>query len=114
MATDDALVIPADHPALPGHFPGNPVVPGVLLLGHVAAALERARGPLRVAAIRQAKFLAPLRPGESCAIAFTDASPGEVRFECRSGARVLARGALAVASTAPDGAGDPAGGDAGN
>jgi 3-hydroxymyristoyl/3-hydroxydecanoyl-(acyl carrier protein) dehydratase len=98
MATEPdrhVLVVPADHPALPGHFPGNPLVPGVLLLAHVAAALERARGPLRITAVRQAKFLAPLRPGERCAIDFADESPGEARFECRNGTRVLARGSLA-------------------
>jgi len=110
MATEPAppsdpgrdLVIPADHPALPGHFPGDPLVPGVLLLGHVAAALERERGPLRVTAIRQAKFLAPLRPREPCAIRFADAGPGAARFECRSGSRVLASGTIAFAAAAAD------------
>jgi 3-hydroxymyristoyl/3-hydroxydecanoyl-(acyl carrier protein) dehydratase len=29
------FTIPAEHPALPGHFPGRPVVPGALLLDHV-------------------------------------------------------------------------------
>lgn len=98
MATESDFVIPADHAALPGHFPGSPLVPGVLLLAHVAAALERSRGPVRVTAIRQAKFLAPLRPGERCTIDFADAGPGETRFECRSGSSVLARGSLAFAT----------------
>lgn len=31
-----SAVVPADHPALPGHFPGQPVVPGVLLLALVS------------------------------------------------------------------------------
>jgi 3-hydroxymyristoyl/3-hydroxydecanoyl-(acyl carrier protein) dehydratase len=98
MATESAFVIPADHAALPGHFPGSPLVPGVLLLAHVAAALEREHGPVRVTAIRQAKFLAPLRPGERCTIDFADAGPGETRFECRSGSAVLVRGSPAFAT----------------
>lgn len=100
MSDGYTFVIPADHPAFPGHFPGAPIVPGVLLLGHVADALERARGPLRVTAIREAKFLAPLGPGEPCTVAFADLTSGEVRFECRSGARVLARGIFAVGAPA--------------
>ena len=36
----------ADHPCLPGHFPGRPVVPGVLLLEQVLAAIEAGHGPL--------------------------------------------------------------------
>lgn len=36
-----ALRIGADHPCLPGHFPGRPVVPGVVLLDRVAALAER-------------------------------------------------------------------------
>lgn len=47
MGSDPDLVIPPDHPALPGHFPGNPLVPGVLILAHVLAALAVARGTLR-------------------------------------------------------------------
>lgn len=96
MSDCRTFVIPADHPAFPGHFSGAPIVPGVLLLGHVAATLEQARGPLRVTAIRDAKFLAPLGPDEPCTVEFADLPSGEVRFECRSGARVLARGTLAI------------------
>jgi 3-hydroxymyristoyl/3-hydroxydecanoyl-(acyl carrier protein) dehydratase len=38
--------IPSDHPSLPGHFPGRPVVPGVVLLDRVVAAIESVHGPL--------------------------------------------------------------------
>lgn len=55
--------VAADHPSLAGHFPGNPVVPGVLLLDHAIDALHRACG-LRVVRLQRVKFLAALRPGE--------------------------------------------------
>ena len=55
--------MPADHPSLPGHFPGNPIVPGVLLLDAIMASLERATG-CRTVRLQQVKFLSVLRPGE--------------------------------------------------
>jgi 3-hydroxymyristoyl/3-hydroxydecanoyl-(acyl carrier protein) dehydratase len=55
--------IPCAHPALPGHFPGRPIVPGVLLLDYVltgvTAALNRP-----VAVLQKVKFVAPLLPDE--------------------------------------------------
>lgn len=53
--------IAADHPALPGHFPGRPVVPGVVVLDGVAAAIERGYGA-RIGVLPQVKFVAPLLP----------------------------------------------------
>ena len=55
--------IPADHPSLPGHFPGRPIVPGVVLLDCVIASAERwLQRPLSLRALPQAKFVAPLLP----------------------------------------------------
>src|SRR5690606_11438064 len=64
------FVINPDHPSLPGHFPGRPVVPGVVLLDHVLALLERRHPELAGVALRlpQVKFLQPLLPGELAAI----------------------------------------------
>ncbi len=53
-----SFVIGADHPCLPGHFPGNPIVPGVVLLDEILARLGR---ELTLVA---AKFTAPVRPGQ--------------------------------------------------
>jgi 3-hydroxymyristoyl/3-hydroxydecanoyl-(acyl carrier protein) dehydratase len=75
----ESVRIAATHPALPGHFPGNPIVPGVVLLDRVAAAIERARG-LRLAKIASVKFLAPLKPEEDA----------QLRVAC-DGARVRFR-----------------------
>jgi len=102
VTADARIVIAPDHPALPGHFPGRPIVPGVLLLGHVLAALERAAGPLRLTEIPQAKFLGALAPGEPCTIEFPALGAGEARFVCRSGARAIARGTLRFRTDALD------------
>jgi 3-hydroxymyristoyl/3-hydroxydecanoyl-(acyl carrier protein) dehydratase len=61
-----ALRIDAAHPALAGHFPGNPVVPGVVLLERVAAAWRGWRGE-RVTKL-DAKFVQPLLPDEEAMI----------------------------------------------
>lgn len=88
------LMIDASHPALPGHFPGNPVVPGVVLLERVAAALQAWRGA-RVGAI-DVKFLNPLRPGEAAEIEL-HAGEGRMRFSVtHANGTALARGSLEV------------------
>jgi len=65
-----SFTIAHDHPALPGHFPGAPLVPAVVLIDHAVAEVRAvfALGPL--AEILRAKFLAPIRPGESVALDF--------------------------------------------
>ncbi len=87
MPQDSEFAIAATHPALPGHFPGQPIVPGVLLLAHaLEAALAlpqwaaRLGTPPRLAVI---KFLAPVMPGASGAtlrVRFDDLST-RLRFE---------------------------------
>jgi len=62
------FVIDAGHPCLPGHFPGQPVVPGVVLLDRVVAAIEAQHGPLPPLRLSRVKFLQPLLPGEPARI----------------------------------------------
>ena len=93
-----ALQIDAAHPALAGHFPGNPLVPGVVVLERVAAALRAWRGE-RVEKL-DAKFVQPLRPGEAAMIALDD-DGARVRFEVTgTEGKVLARGTLMAADRA--------------
>ena len=58
-----AFRVAADHPSLPGHFPGNPIVPGVLLLDGVMHGLQHATG-LRLSHLKQVKFISALLPEE--------------------------------------------------
>ncbi|WHZ19355.1 MAG: hypothetical protein OJF55_001504 [Rhodanobacteraceae bacterium] len=87
-----ALRIEASHPALAGHFPGNPVVPGVVLLERVAAALKSWRG-LAIGKL-DAKFVRPLLPGEDAMIELCEDNGG-VRFSVvHADGTTLARGTL--------------------
>ena len=95
--------IPGAHPCLAGHFPGCPIVPGVLLLEHALAAIEAAHGPLPALRLPQVKFLQPLLPGEPAQVEFeavgTDAADARRwRFRVlRGDGALLASGEVAAA-----------------
>lgn len=81
-----------DHPALPGHFPGNPVVPGVLLLEQALTLLEVAHGPLPTLRLPQVKFLQPLLPGQQARVEVMLRGAGSWRFRVMRGDTVVATG----------------------
>lgn len=73
MTARTAFCIPHGHPSLPGHFPGRPIVPGVLLLEQAIAAIEAAHGPLHRLRLPQVKFARSLLPGERAWVEFAPA-----------------------------------------
>jgi 3-hydroxymyristoyl/3-hydroxydecanoyl-(acyl carrier protein) dehydratase len=87
-------VIAGDHPALVGHFPGDPLVPGVVVLESVVAAADKAFGVRRLIAIPSVKFLAPVRPEERFRILLSPRGETGIVFECHRASTILARGRL--------------------
>ncbi|MGY0612678.1 MULTISPECIES: hypothetical protein [unclassified Luteimonas] len=69
------FVVAHDHPCLPGHFPGRALVPGVVVLDHVLAAIEAAHGPLGPLRLPQVKFASPLLPGEVARVELAGDAP---------------------------------------
>jgi len=81
--TSRRIAVARDHPAFAGHFPGQPLLPGVVLLGEVLELLLReapaAIGPRP--GISAVKFLAPVRPGARLEIRWTAPRQERLRFE---------------------------------
>jgi acyl-CoA synthetase (AMP-forming)/AMP-acid ligase II/3-hydroxymyristoyl/3-hydroxydecanoyl-(acyl carrier protein) dehydratase len=104
--------IESAHPALPGHFPDDPIVPGVVLLDEIVDVIL-SELPFASDAgwtVRSAKFLRPVRPGDCLEIRLAPesgnaaggntasgntANVNAVRFECSVRGEMAASGALA-------------------
>jgi hypothetical protein len=89
-----AACFDSTDPVFPGHFPGGPVVPGVLLVECVEAAL-RARG-LRLVEVRSCKFHAVAKPDEMLDVRIECPDRLSARFEIRRGATLVAGGTCAL------------------
>ena len=85
-----------DHPSLPGHFPGRPVVPGVVLLD-AAFALILARWPGRgvVAGIPSVKFTRPVQPEQLVEVSCGDGGD-RVAFACTVDGRPVLHGSVTL------------------
>ena len=99
MTFEVLRLIHADHPSLPGHFPGAPLVPGVVILDEVIAALAEWRQNSQLNGIRMVKFLAPLQPEQAFTISLSlkNEHAAEVKFCCRVEDRIIVEGQLEVA-----------------
>jgi 3-hydroxyacyl-[acyl-carrier-protein] dehydratase len=90
-----ALQIAVDHPSFPGHFPGQPLLPGVVLLAEVLEAVladpELAAAVGSAPRLAVAKFFAPVGPGAVLSLRF-EATPTALRFEVSNGKRIAASG----------------------
>lgn len=90
-----SVPIAANHPAYSGHFPGQPVLPGVVLLDAVVNELQCAdRGACAGWDISSAKFHSAVRPGEALTLEHETLPNGSVRFAIRTPDRTVASGIL--------------------
>ena len=95
MSHVTTLTIGAEHPALAGHFPGAPIVPGVLLLDETLRAVEqdRAAGTRRWR-IGAAKFVSLVHPGEPLTLEHESLANGSLRFTVSRSGQPVAHGVL--------------------
>lgn len=109
MDSKTTFFIAADHPAFAGHFPGFPILPGVLLLDAAVHLLTQATrdanspqfspqsSPQAICQISSAKFLSPVTPGEMLTITCTTTASAHTRFDISGGNRKVATGMLSWA-----------------
>jgi 3-hydroxymyristoyl/3-hydroxydecanoyl-(acyl carrier protein) dehydratase len=93
------LRIAANHPTGAGHFPGNPIIPGALLLAEVLRCIEQAERARYVSCnVKSAKFHHPARPGDTIDIEYEFSAQGTIEFQCAvAGIKVLSGGIVAGA-----------------
>jgi 3-hydroxymyristoyl/3-hydroxydecanoyl-(acyl carrier protein) dehydratase len=95
MSTKTLVTISHDHPSLPGHFPGHPVIPGVVMLGEVMKVIRQAiNEKIEFVSMPSVKFLSPLMPGETLTIGFDQQANDSLEFTCTTGCRLIASGCL--------------------
>lgn len=91
LQTAASFSIEPHHPALPGHFPGYPLVPGVVIWEKVYQALRAYFPGRQFQRLKQAKFLAPVLPGEQIHVYVTEEAE-TVDFQCYRDQTVVACG----------------------
>jgi 3-hydroxyacyl-[acyl-carrier-protein] dehydratase len=91
------LSIAPDHPSLAGHFPGAPIVPGVVLLDEALHAIERLQpqgAQPTLWNLSTVKFHHVVRPGDALELSFEWQSDTQVQFELRSAQTLVASGTI--------------------
>jgi len=87
--------VPADHPAFAGHFPGHPIVPGVVLLDRAILFAGRMLGQsMQQWQIGNAKFFSPVGPDETLVFVLEQKASGTIAFTVRAAERGVASGSL--------------------
>ncbi len=94
-------IVPPDHPAFAGHFPGTPILPGVVLLDVALQIIAKARGiSLDLCEISSVKFLSPANPGDELVIQHSLSASGTIRFDIMAGMRKIGSGSIVPGSAA--------------
>jgi 3-hydroxymyristoyl/3-hydroxydecanoyl-(acyl carrier protein) dehydratase len=90
-----AITFASDHPAARGHFPGNPIIPGALLLSEALRAVTAAlKIDLSRCSVSSAKFPSPSRPGDRVEIDFA-LSDSAISFGCTVAGRTVLKAEVA-------------------
>ena len=91
--------IPLSHPSIAGHFPSNPIVPAVVILNEVFAACNEWQPDIHLNGLNSAKFVSPLRPGETFNIHLNTPEKKSMKFECRLNDNILVSGIMKISNT---------------
>ncbi len=89
-----AHVFDTAHPTAAGHFPGNAIIPGAVLLDEILRGV--ALDGFSPREIRSAKFLKPVRPGDRLVIRWTLARKGELKVEAEVDGEVAVTATLGL------------------
>ena len=97
------VFVPTDSLWFSGHFPGEPILPGIALINLVWQAIVRDAGnrseEIRLDAVKRVRFTQPVRPGENLSVLITGGKAGEetlYSFKVVSRENVICSGLIAA------------------
>lgn len=96
----EVFKVPDQHRCFADHFPGNPIVPGALLLDWLCQLIEKNLPGTRVEGIRTMKFLATLHPGDECLLTINQKNSGQVSLLCQRDGQPICKGSIALSKLA--------------
>ncbi len=90
------FIIKPDHPSLEGHFAGNPIAPGALIINYIIDGALKNFG--QTYHIVSTKFLKPLRPSIECTI-YYKSQKNDVSFEIFSDEGIISKGLIRLSQS---------------
>lgn len=94
-----ACQVPEDLSCFPGHFPGNPMVPGVLEIDWALdTASQLLGGAPRISKIDSLKFLTTLRPGDFFRVNVRKSQDGKLRLRIWGDDAEFVKGTISLAA----------------
>jgi 3-hydroxyacyl-[acyl-carrier-protein] dehydratase len=89
------ITVPRDHASFEGHFPGHPILPGVVLLDYALGAIVAERGiKLSACELGIVKFLHTVLPGDELSIELDTSNPLITKFSITTSSHVAATGSV--------------------
>lgn len=88
------FTIPESHPSLPGHFPGEPIVPGVVLLSEYFSRLQQSLGK-SVSKIKRIKFVNIVKPEQLVSVE-SILSDAKCKFTAKCNQQIIMQGELEI------------------
>jgi len=78
------FIVNSSHPSISGHFPGNPIVPGAVIIENVIKAFSGSDDSREVVSLSTVKFIKPIGVNQKVSVNFHSISTELISFECIS------------------------------
>ena len=89
------LSIPQTHACYEGHFPGDPLVPGALMIQWLAELIQKEFPGVTLRSLKSMKFINPIRPGNQCEV-LLNLQVGKLKVNCLIGGQSSLQGLFLV------------------